>query len=192
MNNKSNEIQIQLFDENGNAHTYKLGKVFSVGEPEQLYCSAFAVEGTDIRFFKYSVSVKDTEAEITLSDIEDGNEYDKVADAYQSKIIKTAIDLTAEELSERDDFVVLTDTKGNKVPFILHLVFSDETNKRSYIAVQQIDDAGDIVDDIVFYLLREENDNTVIDMIPSDMEYEKARRLFMNLIEQEREIFLTN
>ena len=133
-----------------------------------------------------------TGSSFSISDIEDGNEYDKVADAYQSKIIKTAIDLTAEELSERDDFVVLTDTKGNKVPFILHLVFSDETNKRSYIAVQQIDDAGDIVDDIVFYLLREENDNTVIDMIPSDMEYEKARRLFMNLIEQEREIFLTN
>ena len=184
MDNKSNEILVPLYDENDNPHMYRLEKIFPVGEPEQMYCSAVAIEDEDVRFLKCNLAVKDGESELTIAAIESDEEYSKVVAEYQAKVMQTAVEAAKEELSERDDFITLTDEKGNKISFLVHTIFEDEACKRSYIAVQRLDDAGDIVDEIVLYLFHEENDKAVFEMIPSDMEYERARSLFMKLIEQ--------
>lgn len=178
-----NEIFVPLFDNEGNAYTYKLERMFSVGKPEQFYCSAVCESGVDIKFLRCDVKVESGEAELTLFNIEDEDELMRVAEEYQKHSQQAVLEAVNAELSSFDDYITLTDVNGVENAFVVHAIFEDEEAKHSYIAVQKVDDAGDMADEISIYRLREESDKAIIDMIPSDMEYERARSLFMELIE---------
>lgn len=166
------ELYITLYGENGEELSYRVERIFGMEGTEQLYCGAVPAHGGETVFLRCELSENGENTEMTIGDILDADEYSRVVAAY-----------IRNELSENEDFITVTDANGTKTNFIAHLIFEDEESNRSYIALQKVEDTGEIADDISLYRFVEKDDAGIIDMIPSDMEYERARNLFMKLIE---------
>ena len=180
-------LVLTLFGEDGQELSYAVERIFGMEGTEQLYCAAFPVDDDNggIIFLRCNL-VKNGNEETTtvsVSDIPDTAEYHRVAVSYEASRKKAALEEVTAALSENDDYITVTDVDGNKVDFIIHTIFDDGENKRSYAAVQKIDDAGEIFEEISLYRFSEENGKAILEMIPSDMEYSRVREMFMHLIE---------
>lgn len=185
MEENKNGLFIFLINEDNDEELYEIEQIFDMAGTEQMYCGAVPVGGnlTDIIFLRCQLSRNDETTEITVSDIPDTAEYSRVSAAYHALAVKSAVESTHEALSDYEDYITLTDKDGNKVDFIIHTIYEDEENHRFYVAMQKVDDAGEIVEEIALYRFEEDNGKSMIEMISSDMEYERARKLFMELIE---------
>lgn len=181
------EIYITLKDEKGNDLPYQIDRIFSVEGSEQHYCAAvyYGVDTVenDVVILRCDMEVNGEETEISISDIADAEEYTLVAAAYQAQAEQAAAQSAADELAEAEDFLTMVDEKGKEHSFIVHMIFKDETSDREYIAVQEVDEEGRIVEEIALYRFREGRETATVEMIASDMEYERARRIFIDLIE---------
>lgn len=184
--NNPNEIIIPLFDEEGNAYSYRLEHIFPCGDEGQMYCSIVSVDDeNDVRLLKCSLDEHDDETTFTVFVVEEVEEYEKVAAEYERIQKKAYAEAMTENLAGEEDLISLEDANGNVVNFIAHLIFEDKQSKRSYIALQEIDEVGDVSEEISLYRFREDDEKNYIDMIPSDMEYERARNLFIELLEKD-------
>lgn len=181
------EMYIPLKDEEGNELPYRIDQIFSVEGSEQLYCAAvyYGVDTveSEVVFLKCDLKVNGDNTEIELFDILDADEYERIVAAYQTLAMQTAAQSVEEELAENEDFLTVVDKDGNERTFIVHLIFEDDTSEREYIAVQEVDKEGNILEEIALYRFKEGDDTATIEMIPSDMEYERARNVFVGLIE---------
>jgi len=177
------ELYITLFGATGEELSYKVECIFEVDGTEQLYCGAVPVSGGDIIFLRCALTEYGETTDVTVEDIPNTAEYARVKAAYLSGATQEAIDDAREELSAADDYITVTDANGNEIDFILHTIFEDETSKRSYIAVQGVEKDGTVHEEISLYRYIEDGDTASIDMISSDMEYERAKKLFTNFIE---------
>lgn len=180
-------LVLTLFGENGQELSYAVEQIFGIEGTKQLYCAAFPADDDKggIIFLRCNL-VKDGDGETTtvsVTDIPDTAEYHRVAISYEASRKKAVLEEVTAELSANDDYITVTDIDGNEVDFIIHTIFDDEESKRSYAAVQKIDNAGEIFEEISLYRFSEENGNAVLEMIPSDMEYSRVREKFMHLIE---------
>lgn len=178
-------LLLTLHGENGQELSYSVERIFGMDGTEQLYCAAYPMDDDTggIIFLRCALVEDGENTTVTVNDISDTAEYNRVAMSYDEARKKEALEITMQELSARDDYITVTDTDGNNVDFIVHTIFDDEEHNRAYAAVQKVDDAGEICEEIALYRFSEENDKAILDMIPSDMEYDRARKLFMNLIE---------
>ena len=188
MNINQNKLLITLLNDSNEDILYQVNQIFAIEGSEQLYCVAapFIVADDNAAsqvFLRCSLIEEGDSTEFTIADIEDQDEYIRVEAAFEAQnIIETLDDIHA-DLNENEDFITLTDVNGNEVEFICHLIFDDDTSNRSYIAMQEVDHDGIISEEIALYRLNEKNDSYEIETIPSDMEYERARDLFIKRIE---------
>lgn len=179
-----NDIYITLFDGSGEEVLYKIDRIFSVDDSEKMYCSVAPATGGTTIFLECALNENGENTELSVSDISNAAEYNRVASAYEEALTKAAMERVYEELHENEDYITLKDADGNNVDFIVHTIFEDKENGRSYIAMQRVDDAGEIFEEISLYRFIEGEENA-IDMIASDMEYERARSIFMAMISEE-------
>lgn len=179
------EIRITLINDAGEENSFAVEQVFQLEGSEQLYCCAVAEDSGDIVFLRCAVNENGDNAELEIFYIPDEDEYDRVAAAYLTLIAQEKGNENEENLADEADIFTATDKDGNEVHFIGHTIFEDETTHREYIAVQEISETGDVAKEIALYRFQEKDDTPVIEMIPSDMEYERARTLFQKLIETE-------
>lgn len=177
------ELYITLYGDGKEEILYRVESIFDIENTEQLYCSAVPADGGDVVFLRCYLSENDEDTEITIEAISNTAEYNRVATSYEKNVAQAAMEAAHEELSAQGDFITVTDSEGNKRNFIVHTIFEDEETHRSYIAVQEVDETGNIFEEISLYRFDEADDTATIDMIPSDMEYEKAKKIFTNLIE---------
>ena len=179
------DIFITLYGANADEILYKVDRIFAIDGSGNMYCAVVPADGGEgIVFLRCSLVENGEETNMTVYDIKDTAEYSRVAAVYNKNTTQAAMDAVYDELSENEDYITVTDTDGNKTDFIVHTIFDDEQAKRSYVAVQRVDEAGDIDEEISLYRFEEDEDgNAVLDMIPSSMEYDRARKLFMDLIE---------
>ena len=175
------EIMITLYNQANEELLYKVERIFAVEGTEKMYCAVAPASGGDIIFLECLLSEDGEKTEFSVADITDASEYNRVAVAYEEAATKAAMELVYNELHENEDYMTLVDTEGKQVDFIVHTIFEDKDSGRSYIAMQKVDDAGDVFEEISLYRFIEGEENA-IDMIPSDMEYERARKLFMSMI----------
>ena len=176
------EMILTIPGENGEEMSFQVERIFAIEGSEQLYCAA--AHGSEVMLFRCDLSENGDETEISVYDISDPGEFERVAAAYQAQALEAAAQNATEELSAFEDFMTLSDDAGKEHSFIAHLIFADETSKREYIAVQEVSETGEVAEEISLYRIREGKDTAIIEMIPSDMEYERARNIFMSLIEQ--------
>lgn len=181
------EMYISLKDEAGNELPYHIDQIFSIEGSEQLYCAAVyygidAVENETI-MLRCELNGSGESTEVYISDIMDADEYAMVASAYEMQARQAAAQSAEEQLAEAEDFITVVDKDGTEHTFIAHLIFEDETNNREYIAVQEVKPDGKIIEEVALYRFKEEGEAFAIDMIPSDMEYERARKVFIELLE---------
>lgn len=177
-----NKVLITLYGDEKKELSYQVEQIFSIDESGQMYCAASPVDGGDIMFLRCSLMESGEETEMTIADIADSKEYHLVSSAYQSLAMQMAVERTRKGLSDFEDYITVKDADNNEVDFIIHSIFEDEADKRSYIAIQEVNDAGEIAEEISLYRFYDKNDTPELEMIPSDMEYERARNLFINLI----------
>ncbi len=178
------DIFITLYGENSEELLYKVDRIFAIDASDNMYCAVVPADGGNVIFLRCSLVENGEETEMSVFDIKDTAEYSRVAALYEKETTQAAMDAVFEELSENEDYISVTDADGNKTDFIIHTIFDDEHAKRSYVAVQKVDEAGDIAEEISLYRFGEdENGNAYMDMIPSSMEYDRARKIFMELIE---------
>lgn len=174
-------ILITLYGENSEEILYKVDRIFAVEGEEKMYCSVVPASGGDILFLECVLTEDGENTELSVADITNMAEYNRVAVAYEKAATRAAMEQVYDELHEFEDYITVTDADGKKVDFIVHTIFEDKESGRSYIAMQKVDDAGDVFEEISLYRFVEGEENA-IDMIPSDMEYERARNIFMSLI----------
>lgn len=177
-------LQITLYDEEGRALLYNVEQIFSMEGTDQLYCVAIPDGGGDAIFLRCNLNEDGEDSELLISDIADTAEYHRVSTAYLEQAKQTAVEAANEELLATESIFTATDVNGNVVNYIIHTIFEDETWHRSYVALQQVDEVGEIYDEISLYRFIETDGKAEIETIPSDMEYERARILFCQLIEQ--------
>ena len=179
------DIFITLYGANAKEILYKVDRIFAIDGSANMYCAVVPADGgEDAIFLRCSLVENGEETNMTVYDIKDTAEYSRVAAVYNKNTAKAVMDAARDELAENEDYITVTDTDGNKTDFIVHTIFDDEQAKRSYVAVQRVDEAGDIDEEISLYRFEEDEDgNAVLDMIPSSMEYERVRKLFMDFIE---------
>lgn len=176
------EMILTITGENGEELSFQVEQIFAVEGTAQLYCAA--AHGNEVLLFRCDLRENGDETEVSVSDITDPEEFEQVAAAYQEQAAEAAAQSATEELAAFEDFMTLVDTNGKEHSFIAHLIFADEISKREYIAVQEVSETGDVAEEIFLYRIREGKDRATVEMIPSDMEYERARNIFMSLIEQ--------
>jgi uncharacterized protein YrzB (UPF0473 family) len=179
------DIFITLYGANAEEILYKVDRIFAIDGSANMYCAVVPADcGEDVIFLRCSLVENGEETSMSVFDIKDTAEYSRVAAVYNKNTTKAVMDAAYNELAENEDYITVTDTDGNKTDFIVHTIFDDEQAKRSYVAVQRVDEAGDIDEEISLYRFEEDEDgNAVLDMIPSSMEYERVRKLFMDFIE---------
>lgn len=185
-------MEITLHDQEGKELGYRVQQLFTVEGSEQMYCCAVAENGENAVFLKCDLAVKGEETEMTFSDIQDDEEYNKVAAAYAAQDPDADVD-ESDNLAGEEDVIVLKDKYGKELTFVVHLIFEDPVNHQEYIAAQEVDAAGKVSDVISLYRLNHAsediNTGTVggeVGMIPSDMEYERARNVFLELLGREQ------
>ncbi len=180
-------LVITLYGENGQPLSYEVERIFGIEGTEQLYCAVFPANDSEggVIFLRCSLERNGEDMKVTVFDIPNTAEYQRVMNAYEEARKQSMVDEVNEELTANyADYISVTDIDGNKVDFIIHTIFEDAERHRSYAAVQKVDKkTGEVNDEISLYRFSEENDTAILDMIPSDMEYVHARELFMNLIE---------
>ena len=180
------DIYITLYGERNEELSYRVVRIFNMEGTEQLYCAAVPVGSNeeDIEFFRcHLLPLNDEDTELQLEDIPNTAEYYRVATSYEKDAEQAAVEAFREEFASDDDFITLTDADGNNRDFIVHTIFEDEETHLSYIALQEVDETGKVFEEISLYRFTEDGEHAEIDMIPSDMEYAKARNLFMNFLE---------
>lgn len=175
------DIFITLYKENNEEVLYKVDRIFAVEGSEKMYCAVAPATGGDTLFLECILTENGDTTELSVADIANISEYNRVAVAYEEAATKAAMELVYNELHENEDYITVTDADGKKVDFIVHTIFEDKDTGRSYIAMQKVDDVGDVFEEISLYRFIEGEENA-IDMIPSDMEYERARNIFMSMI----------
>lgn len=185
-----NKMNITLYDQEGKELIYSVEQLFSLEGNEQLYCCAVSLNEKDVVFLKCDMKKVGEDVEMTVSTIKDEGEYSRVAAAYQEQPEEDPEQAEDENLAGPDDIIILRDKLGNEITFVVHLIFEDKFNHREYIAAQEVDAAGNVSEVISLYRFRQTSDedetgtvSAEIEMIPSDMEYERARSLFLDLIE---------
>ena len=177
-------LQITLYDEEGKPLLYNMEQIFSMEGTDQLYCVAIPDGGGDAIFLRCNLNEDGENSELLISDIADTAEYHRVSTFYLEQAKQVAVEAANEELLGTESIIALTDVQGNVVNFIIHTIFDDETWHRSYVALQQVDEVGEIYDEISLYRFIETDGKVEIESIPSDMEYERARLLFTSLISE--------
>lgn len=183
MENVNNDIVIALAV-GEQEKEYRLEKIFPVGDAEQLYCSFVALDDdADVQLLKCSLVENDDSDSLSLSIIETDDEYNIVVDEYNKLMSEESYAETREDFIGREDFLTLYDDKGVSHDFIAHFVFDDSETNRSYIAVQAIDNEGNISEEIEIFRVVEENDNYFIKPFTSAMEYDNARAILIDIIE---------
>lgn len=180
-----NELYITLYDEAGNEVQYQVEQIFPVDGVTQLYCCAVPTSGGETVFLRCAMRENGEHTEIAVADIPDSGEYTRVVEAYRALMQKEMLESFKEDLAEPEDIITLTDADGDKINFIIHTIFEDELAHRSYVALQRVEGDGRVAEEISLYRFLEEGNDAMIDMIPSDMEYDRARNLFMELIERQ-------
>lgn len=175
------DIFITLYKENNEEVLYKVDRIFAVEGTEKMYCAVAPATGGDFLFLECILTENGDTTELSVADIANISEYNRVAVAYEEAAAKAAMELVYNKLHENEDYITVTDADGKKVDFIVHTIFEDKDTGRSYIAMQKVDDVGDVFEEISLYRFIEGEENA-IDMIPSDMEYERARNIFMSMI----------
>ena len=178
------KIIINLYDGDGNEVPYQAERMFQLEDSDQCILAASPVTGGELVFLYCNITESEDSAEISVSDIPSDEEYNRTALFYQSLIMDEQLEKADEELHNYDDYITLTDEDGNKTDFLIHVIFDDETAKRSYVAMQKINPDRTLVEEIVLYRFKETNDGSEIEMIPSDMEYERVRSLFLSLLDE--------
>lgn len=180
-------IYISLFIGGKEEVLYKVERIFDLGSEDAMYCAVAPAVGGDTLFLRCLMSENGEETQFTVADITDVAEYNRVATAYEDAVTKEAMERVYGELNEYEDYITLKDADGKEVDFIIHTIFEDKDSGRSYVAMQKVDEAGDIFEEISLYrfIETEGEEHPVIDMIPSDMEYDRARKIFMGLIADE-------
>lgn len=166
---------------------YKVIQVFSLEGAGRQYCALTETEereNQNIIFLRCSIEPasdgEDDEQIMTVELIPTEDEYERVSSSYLEWLNETVkLDLR-QTFKNESDFFVVQDKDGNEVSFIAHAIFDDETNGRSYIAVQQMLNDGSIFEEISFYRFVE-GEPCNIDMIRSDMEYGRVKDLFLKL-----------
>lgn len=183
-------MKVMLHDQEGRELGYRVQQLFTVEGSEQMYCCAVAEDGESAVFLKCDLEVNGEDTEMTFSDIPDNEEYNKVAAAYAEQDLE-AVEDEDDNLAGSEDVIVLKDKYGNEFTLIVHLVFEDPVNHQEYIAAQEVDAAGNVGNEICLYRIRQVAEDidtgsagAEISAIPSDMEYERAREVFLELIEQ--------
>lgn len=177
------EMILTIPGEGGEELSFQVEQIFAVEGTTQLYCAA--ARGNEVMLFRCDLSENGDETEVAVSDISDPEEFERVAAAYQAQAAEAAAQSATEELSSFEDFITLVDKDGKEHSFIAHVIFADEASKQEYIAVQEVSKSGEVAEEITLYRFREGKDTATVEMIPSDMEYERARNVFMSLIDQE-------
>ena len=182
------EILISLELPSEGVKEYKMIQVFSVEDGGAQYCALAETgqaETPEILFLRCSFAPAgeqdDGDRQMTLELIPDKDEYEFISSAYLNWVSGALQQDLQETLENEPDFFVALDKDGNEVSFIAHAIFDDETNGRSYIAVQPLLDDGSISEEISFYRFFE-GDPCNIDMIRSDMEYDRVKELFLKML----------
>lgn len=183
------EIYITLKDKEGNDLPYQIDQIFSMEGTEQLYCAAvyYGVDTVEneVVILRCDLNANGQQTEISIFDIPDADEYARVAAAYQEQAEQAAAQNAVEEIKNAEDFLTMVDGEGKEHSFIVHMIFKDENSDREYIAMQEVDEQGIITEEIALYRFREEKETATVEMIASDMEYERARQVFIGLIEDD-------
>lgn len=163
-NQMDENISINLYDADNQPIPFQIKKTFSIGKEEQLYCAAMPKKGGDIVFLKCAISEDNL---FTVEDILDEEEYKRVSDYYMGE-------------EEQQDYITAMDN-GKEVTFLVHAIFEDERNHRSYIALQKMESKEKLADKLSLYRLRVDENGMSIDQIASDMEFERVKELYKKL-----------
>lgn len=191
MESKDAGKQITLYDkETGMPSVFNIERVFVAPATGQQYCCAWPVheKGDPVFLRCLFAENKDGEiVEIYVHEIPHDAEYKLAVIAYNEMLEAEAISEARSELVQNEDYITFLDENGNPKDFIIHTIFKGEGADagRQYIAVTEVDDAGDVGDEVTLYRFDDSGEKAVVDMIPSDMEYQRARRTFISLLDAE-------
>ena len=175
------EIMLTMQNENGEAVQYEVKNIFTVEGDS--YCVAYPQDGNEAEavFLKCSLAEHGGDTDISIFDIDNAEEYNRVftADMYQESVQKAVY----EELKQNKGIITVTDVNGENKDFLVHTIFEDKDSKRSYVAVQEVSGTGEFAEEISLYRYDDSDGEPKISMIPSDMEYDRVRKLFVSMIE---------
>lgn len=168
----NDSVMITLYDaENNEPISYRLERIFSVDETGKLYCAVAPEKGEGTIFLRCDVSRDDI---LTVEDIQEEAEYQYVETYYSTYYME-------ENEQEKQDFITVMDD-GEEKTFLVHAVFEDEKKERIYIALQEIKNKDIVSETISLYRLWTAESGMSIESIPSDMEYEMAKKMFEKII----------
>lgn len=178
-----NEIMLTMQNENGEAVQYEVKNIFTVEGDS--YCVAYPQDGNEAEavFLKCSLAEHEGNTDISISDIDNAEEYNRVFTAYNDMYQESVQKAVYEELKQNEEIITVTDVNGENKDFLVHTIFEDTDSKRSYIAVQEVSGTGEFAEEISLYRYDDSDGEPKISMIPSDMEYDRVRKLFVSMIE---------
>lgn len=169
--------------EEGNKE-YRVIHIFVVDASGRQYCSLVEEnnEESEITFLRCDITEDENEEQIiSVSIIPTEDEYELVAGAYSQWLMEALREDVVESVKDEPDYLTVKGADGKDIHLIAHAIFDDETTGRTYIAVQEIKDNGQIEEEISLYRFIE-GEPCRIDMIYSDMEYDRVKKILEKLV----------
>ena len=178
-----NEVMLTMQDENGKAVQYEVKNIFTV--EGNSYCVAYPQDGNEAKavFLKCYLTEHEDNTDISIFDIDNAEEYNRVFTTYNDMYQESVQKVVYEELKQNEEFITVTDVNGENKNFLVHTIFEDKDSGRSYITMQEVSVTGEFAEEISLYRYDDSDGEPKINMIPSDMEYDRVRKLFISMIE---------
>lgn len=176
------KIIITLYDAEGNEIPYEIERIFMPEGMNRLCAAAHPVDNEQVIFLYCEITEGGEDAELILADITEESEYQCVALSYKNILLEEELARAKEEMDEYADFLTVMSEDGKEEEFLIHMLFEDESARRTYAAVQKVKENGEILEEIYLYRFVSGGESSRLDAIPSDMEYERVRALFLSLI----------